>query len=341
MLLILLDLSTIKKYDTHGMHMIYDEWPTIACKSYESNKDKADFKNIEHVVFCGMGGSGTICDIFSAILSKSHLHVCVVKGYHLPKTVDANTLVVFSSVSGDTNETLDVLKQARKTNAKLVGFASGGKMEKYCTKNKIPFTRLTQVNSPRASLPIFLYSMLSFFEPIIGIGSKEVNESMRFLHATKKSISTNNLAANNQSLNLANWMKGIPMIYYPWGLQAAAIRFKNSLQENIKTHAMAEDIMEASHNGIVAWEKPSKIQPILIRGTDDFIKTKERWDIFKEYFIKNNIEYKEIVSVKGNILSKLINLIYLLDYSTVYKAILLKTDPTPITSINFIKKRLK
>ena len=130
------------------------------------------------------------------------------------------------------------------------------------------------------------------------------------------------------------------MIYYPWGLQAAAIRFKNSLQENAKIHAMAEDVIEACHNGIVSWEKSSNVKPVLIQGEDDFIKTKERWRILKEYLETNEIDYREITSVKGSILSKLINLIYLLDYSSIYLAIKSGVDPSPLRSIDYVKERL-
>ena len=69
--------------------------------------------------------------------------------------------------------------------------------------------------------------------------------------------------------------------------------------------------------------------------------TKERWDIIKEYFAQKEIEYKEIFSVNGSILTKLINLIYLFDYSTIYRAVLSGIDPTPVNSINFIKSRSK
>ena len=148
------------------------------------------------------------------------------------------------------------------------------------------------------------------------------------------------MSKQNPSLDLANWIDGIPLIYYSRGLNAAAIRFRNSLQENTKTHAIIEDIIETSHNGIVAWENSSNVQPILLRGKDDSFKTKQRYEIFKEYFKKNQIEYKEIFTVKGNILSKMINLIYLLDYVSIYLAIRKKIDPTPVSSIDYIKKRL-
>lgn len=61
-----------------------------------------------------MGGSGALGDIFSSVLSKTNIHVNVIKGYHLPKTVDSNTLVVTTSISGNTVETLTVLDSAKK-----------------------------------------------------------------------------------------------------------------------------------------------------------------------------------------------------------------------------------
>jgi glucose/mannose-6-phosphate isomerase len=81
-------------------------------------------------------------------------------------------------------------------------------------------------------------------------------------------------------------------MYYPHGLQSTAIRFKASLQENSKIHVICEDVIEACHNGIVAWETSSSVQPILLRGTENYIKTKERFEIIKEFFVENNIDFK-------------------------------------------------
>src|SRR6267143_1031161 len=116
--MILLDLPTLNKYDLSGMHKIYDRWPQLARESYESKIDAVDFQCIDHIVFAGMGGSGAIGDIFSSILSKTNIHVSVVKGYVLPKTVDSKTLVVATSVSGNTAETLEILDSAFKKNCK-------------------------------------------------------------------------------------------------------------------------------------------------------------------------------------------------------------------------------
>jgi len=322
------------------MYKVYDKWPEIARESFGKEQEQVEFTDIDHIVFSGMGGSGALGDIFSAILSKTNIHVCVVKGYLLPKTVDSKTLVVTTSISGNTKETLMVLDSAKNSNCKIIAFSSGDKMHDFCSKNKIEFRSIPQLHSPRASFTSFLYSMLKVLEPVIRMKKDDIIESISCLENLREKISYNNLNDDNPSLELANWIKGIPLIYYPWGLQAAAVRFKNSLQENAKKHVMTEDVIEACHNGIVSWEKPSNVQPILIEGKDDYIKTKERWQIIKKYFDEKNIEYKEIFSLNGNILTKLINLIYLFDYSTIYKAVLLKIDPTPVRSIDYVKELL-
>ena len=323
------------------MYKIYDKWPEIAKESYESNLEHADFHGIDHIVFAGMGGSGAIGDLFSSVLSKTKIHVNVVKGYILPSTVDSNTLVIIVSVSGNTAETLAVLDSAYKRKSKIIVFSSGGKMLEYCTKNKINHRKIQYIHSARSSFVKFIYSILNVLNSILPIDKNEILESIRELNNIKKQISSNNLSNSNPAINLASWINDIPLIYYPQGLQSAAIRFKSSLQENAKTHAIIEDIIETSHNGIVAWERSSTIQPILLRGYDDHIKTKERYEIFKEYFLKNKIEFMEIHSVPGNILTKMIALIYLLDYVSIYKAILLKIDPSPVHSIDFIKSNIE
>ncbi|MEW6044710.1 MAG: SIS domain-containing protein [Thermoproteota archaeon] len=336
----MLDISTMDNVDKHGMYKVYDTWAQLATDSYNKKHDTIDYKNIDHIVFAGMGGSGAIGDLFSAILSKTNVHVSLVKGYLLPKTVDSTTLVVTISISGNTSETLTVLDSAANINCKLIAFSSGGKIQQYCKKHNIEFRQIQTIHSSRASFINYVYSILSTLNSIIPISKQDISESITQLQNLSKQIISTNLSKTNPSLALASWLSGIPMIYYPWGLQAAAVRFKSSLQENAKTHAIIEDVIEASHNGIVSWEKPSIVKPVLLQGQDDYVKTKERWAILREYFGKNNIDYMQIMSPGGSILTKLVYLIYLLDYASIYYAILNNTDPSPVKSIDFIKERL-
>jgi len=339
-LLTLLELSTLNEIDKEGMYKVYDNWPQISKENFEKNYEPVDFRFINHIVFAGMGGSGALGDIFQALLSKSNVHVSLVKGYHLPKPIDSNTLVVVTSVSGDTDESLTVLDSAKNMNCNIVAFSSGGKIEQYCKKNNLQYRKVPQIHSPRATFNIFLYAMLNVLENVIPIKKEDIEDSITQLENLSKKINSSNLTPTNPSLELAQWITRIPVIYYPWGLQAAAIQFKNCLNENAKFPAMVENVIEASHNEIVSWENSSNIMPILLTGRDDHIKTIERWEILKEYFETNNIEYKQIMTIQGSILSKLINMIYLLDYATIYRAVLSGVDPSPIKGIDFVKSRL-
>jgi len=329
----------LEKIDTKLMYKTYDSWPEIAKESF-SKYNPLQFDNFSEIVFIGMGGSGAINEFFAAILSQTNIHVSIVKGYHLPKTIGKNTLLVFTSVSGNTIETLSVLKLAIQTDSKIIVFSSGGKIEKICKNNNLEFRKISMYNSPRASFPSYIYSMLRVLKNFFPIKDEDITESFELLEKVRKNIFSENLNSNNISLNLAKWLDGIPLIYYPWGLEVTAVRFKNSLQENSKMHAMAEEILEASHNGIVGWERTSNIKSILIQGTNDFIKTKERYKIIKDYFNENNIDFFEIFSEKGKIIGKLICLIYVLDYATIYKSVLNNIDPTPVKSIDYVKSKL-
>ena len=333
-------IDDIDKIDTQKIYEIYDKWPEIARESFVKQIKKFGAQDIDHIVFAGMGGSGSIGDVIGAILSKEDVHVSNVKGYVLPKTVDSKTLIVTTSVSGNTRETMTVLEKAKNSPAKIAAFSSGGMIKEYCQRNNIFHQEISMIHSPRASFTNFLYGIINTLETILPIKRSDVLESISILDTTKKNISSENLTESNDSLKLAQFVKEIPCLYYPAGLQSAAIRFKNSLQENAKMHVIAEDVIESCHNGIMAWKKNSDVYPILIKGQDDYIKTKERWSILEEFFDKKEIKYFSINSVNGNILSKIMNLVYIFDYATVYFSILNSIDPSPVDAIDYIKSRL-
>ena len=155
-----MNFEELEKIDSKKMFKTYDMWPDMAKESYKQEFSKPEFKDIDHIVFAGMGGSGTIGDVFSSILSKNDIHTSVVKGYLLPKTVDKNTLVVVTSVSGNTQEALIVLKNSQNSKAKFVAFSSGGIIKEYALKNKINYQEIKMEHSPRASFAKYIFSIL-------------------------------------------------------------------------------------------------------------------------------------------------------------------------------------
>ena len=337
----MLDYSQLEKYDPSGMHKVYDNWPKMAREAYESDLESIEFKDIDHIVFSGMGGSGTIGDMMSSILSKENIHVNVVKGYVLPKTVTSDSLVIAISISGNTEETLTILEQAQKTGCKIIGFSSGGKLESFCKNNSLEFRMIPIIHSPRASFASYVFYITNTIKEILPIDDSDIKSTINEMEKISEKISPSNPSSDNPSLELASWIENIVSVYYPWGLSTPAIRFKNSLQENAKMHVFIEDVIEACHNSIVAWDSKTRVSPVLIRGVDDNPKTMQRWDILKEFFETKNIDFREIHSVKGHIFKKIVCLVYVLDYCSIYRSILCQVDPTPVRSIDFIKSQLK
>ena len=128
-----MNIEDIQKFDPQKMYQTYDDWPTYAKNALEKEFSKVQFKDVDHVVLAGMGGSGAIGDIISAILSRENIHVSNVKGYLLPKTVDKRTLVIATSISGNTKETLSILDYKSKSDAEFVAISSGGVMKEKCS----------------------------------------------------------------------------------------------------------------------------------------------------------------------------------------------------------------
>ena len=195
--------SDLEKIDSQKMFKIYDKWPEIAKNSYNSNFEKVNFGEVNHIVFAGMGGSGAIGDIFSSILSKTNIHVNVVKGYLLPNTVNSSTLVITTSVSGNTKETLSVLSEAKRLGCRIIAFSDAGVMEDYCKKNSIEHRKIQMHHSPRASFTAFLYSMLNVLKNTLPIKNEDVLESIEKIELLQTKISSENLTENNLALSLA------------------------------------------------------------------------------------------------------------------------------------------
>jgi len=337
-----MNYNNLLKFDSLGICKAYDNWPEISNEVYEKNNyEIIDFKNINHVAFAGMGGSGTVGEIFSSILSESGIQTSVIKSHLLPKTINNETLVVVTSISGNTEESLSIIQEAKKKKIKIIAYTSGGKIKKICNSNQIKFQHVEKIHSPRASLTSTLYTMLKTLGPQFNISRKEVMNSINQMEKTGNEINSSQLNENNPSIKLAKWISKIPVIYYPQGLKPAAIRFKNSLQENSKMHVVAEEILEACHNGIMSWERTENMKCVLIRGENDHFQTKARIEIIKQYFKENHISFYEINSVKGELLSKIINLIFKLDYTSIYHSMINQNDPSPLKSIEYIKNLQK
>ena len=342
-----MSLTKNKSLNAKTLEMIntYDKWPDYCMESYK-NAEPADIDS-DKIVFCGMGGSGVVFDILSSLIPDKD--IIINKGYFLPKNI-TNSLIVLNSASGNTIETLTALKSAAKTKNKVIAFSSGekiedtkrvstnGKIERFCTKNKIPQRTYAMRSSPRASIPFSLYTILGTLGQSFGIKKNAITDSIKTVKTSRDKIFNNQ--KNNSALDLAKFIKGYPICYYSSDLFPVALRFRQDFQENCKKLAACEEVVESCHNSINSWENPSGLSPILLRGKNDHKLIKNRFEVWKEYFETRKLSYKEIYSGNGGLLTQYMELIYEMGMSTIYYAINDGTDPTLLKAIDFVKARV-
>ena len=309
---------------------------------------KIDPKKIKQIVFVGMGGSAIGGDlIFSYLNNDLTIPTFVNRNYFLPAFVDQSSLVIVSSFSGNTEESLSSFEDARTRNAQILCITSGGELEQKARRNDVPIIFIPGNMQPRAalaylSIPILIALIKSGFT---SVDKADFEETQKLLQSNARLYAPEN--ADNPALNHAQKLfNKVPLIYSTNNLlQVAANRWKCQFSENAKLLAFYNVFPELNHNEIVGWEKLPDIlkmfQIIYLKDKSDFSRNQNRMDITRE--ILDNVTNPIIqVNSEGNsTLARLFTIIYLGDMISFYLAMLNKVDPTPIDKIQRLKERLR
>lgn len=292
-----------------------------------------------------MGGSAVAGDVVADWLSQhGSVPIEVIKDYHLPNNVTPRSLVVAISCSGDTEETVSVLLEAVKRRVPCVAVSSGGMLEQVSLKHHVLHIKVKMLSSPRSSLPFILVAAARIVLNALGDNEKEIELTRcgEVIREVGKQVSTETSTELNPAIELAKKIRNAEtIIYTPTVLQAAATRFKNSLNENSKTHSAVEVLPELCHNEIEAWRSGvNDWIPILLRWSKEPPEVKNRFEALKSVMRNKGTEPLEVLAKGNDHLSRLISLIYLLDFSTLYLAKLKGINPLPTPNIDQLKKKL-
>ena len=342
----MLSIRDIQKIDVQKICLAYERWPTLARESYEEKNEQLDLKNIDHFVFAGMGGSSIPGEIISDwLIDVSDIPIHVIKGFHLPKHVGKNSLLLALSLSGDTEETLSIVDEAIRRGVTIGTLSSGGMLETISEKQGIPFTKVPKVLVPRVSFPFLLYPCARILHEsnLLKNNWKEVLNSIIELEKTSRMIMSETSLDNNPAKKIAlEIFKKIPLIYGSPLNRSVAIRFKDSLNENAKIHAVTDTLPELCHNEVMGFEEENRgmKHPILLRHHGESVETTIRFEILKNIIESNGYEVNEVWGNGNDRLSKIISTLYILDYVSIYVAVLRGVDPTPTHSIDQLKKDL-
>ncbi len=307
-------------------------------------------EGLHAVVVLGMGGSGISGDVVSVLAPPAGLRapVVTVKGYSLPSWVDSSTLVFAVSYSGNTEETLDCFDQAAEAGARLVAVTSGGRLAELAGESGITTFRIPGGMQPRASLGYLFVPILCCLE---GMGIVEgttaaLAGAAGMLDERSSEFGRDSGLDSNPTKRLAKDLAGyVPVIYGSEGpLSVAALRWKAQLNENAKVPAFHNSFPELNHNETVGWQNleefGSSCHLVVLRERGEHPRVEKRIDITLD-LLSGSIGHTAQVCARGeNPVERLLDLMYFGDFTSVYLALALGQDPTPVRRIEELKKRL-
>jgi glucose/mannose-6-phosphate isomerase len=296
-------------------------------------------KNIQNIVVTGLGGSGIGGTIMAELVADScTVPVLVNKDYFLPAYVNSNTLVIISSYSGNTEETLEAMQQALTKKAQIVCVTSGGKVEELAKQNNLDLIKIPGGNPPRSCIG---YSLVQLIKVFIHNGFapasllNDVKNTITLLEKENSNITT-------QAKHIAKiLLNKIPVIYSLGSCEGVSVRFRQQINENSKMLCWHHVFPEMNHNELVGWTtKNEDIAVVTFRTSFDYKRTQKRYEVCKTVFEKYSAGVTDIVA-KGN--SKAEEFFYLInigDWISVYIAELKGIDAVEVNIIDHLKKEL-
>ncbi len=308
----------------------------IIGKSHKFSTSKKKFANI---VLTGLGGSGiggSIVQNFT--FDKLSVPFVVNKDYFLPAFVNAGSLVIVSSYSGNTEETLQAMKQALKKKATVVCITSGGKVAEIAKKKNLDCILLPGGMPPRACIG---YSMTQVMFVLQGLGlvkynfEKDLKASIKLLKDKSGSIKT-------KARSLAKKLYGkTPIIYSAPEMEGMAIRFRQQINENSKMLCWHHVIPEMNHNELVGWKDVDDSRSVVILRTEkDYVRTQVRMEINKKIIKKYTKNITELYPEGKSYWEQIFYFIHLTDWVSVYLADMREQDAVEVNVIDFLKGEL-
>lgn len=307
-----------------------------------------DYDRPRAIIIAGMGGSGIGGELLKDwARNRISIPVEVCREYSLPKYADKDTLVIINSYSGETEESLSVLLDAVKRKCKIACVASGGALLNFAGKLDLPYVQVPSGMPPRAALLYLFMPLLIMLEKIGLIRGldEESSEAFRVIKKVCAQNSPDKPVNNNFAKTFALQICGTVPVVYGFGIyRSAAQRMKCQFNENSKIPAKWEYFSELNHNEVVGWENPGRLakdfSAIFIRDENEPDQMHRRIETTKTLLPKSMKSY-EILSAGKNSLAKMLSVVCIGDFASVYLAILRRVDPTPVKTITLLKKKLE
>ncbi len=341
--------TKISKYDPDNMFQAIYDFPDHiedAMKIGSAINLKNDYAGLKNIIVSGMGGSAIGGDVAGMLIGNElTLPLKVVRGYQLPNWAGPDTLVIASSYSGNTEETLSAYEDAKSKGARICGITTGGKIGQQLVSDGFDKVSIVPGLQPRAALAYSFVTLLFLLKEIGVIRDTIANELIGTVSQLKLKRDQYSREQDNPTLELAHRIAPrLPIIYGETEATAVvARRWCGQLSENSKMLAYYNELPEFNHNEIVGWQNNRELLKqftvIWLKDENDNPRVQLRQGITVELIE----EYcpQEIISVSGDSrFVRLLHLIHFGDWVSYWCALEHETDPTPVEKIMELKDRL-
>ena len=309
---------------------------------------KNEYLDVNNIIIAGMGGSAIGGDVvYSLIKNEIKIPFVVNRGYDLPAWANSSTLIICSSYSGNTEETISILEEAKSLGAKVIGITTGGVLESLCKNYSFDFVNIPSGLQPRAALAFSFIPLLYILKKtsLINVEVKNwLESSVDLIKSKREEYSLDK--ENNPVYQLANKLYNkLPIIYADSGsLETVAVRLKGQICENSKILAYHSIYPEMNHNEIVGWENNeeyfSNYYVLWLMDEEMNSRNKSRKNIISEILSDLNVSQQEIKVDGNSFKERFLLLIHYGDWLSYWCAILHNTDPSPVKNIQILKDKL-
>ena len=309
---------------------------------------KNEYRDVNNIIIAGMGGSAIGGDVvYSLIKNEIKIPFVVNRGYDLPAWANSSTLIICSSYSGNTEETISILEEAKSLGAKVIGITTGGVLESLCKNYSFDFVNIPSGLQPRAALAFSFIPLLYILKKtsLINVVVKDwLESSVDLIKSKREEYSLDK--ENNPVYQLANKLYNkLPIIYADSGsLETVAVRLKGQICENSKILAYHSIYPEMNHNEIVGWENNeeyfSNYYVLWLMDEEMNSRNKSRKNIISEILSDLNVSQQEIKVDGNSFKERFLLLIHYGDWLSYWCAILHNTDPSPVKNIQTLKDKL-
>jgi len=340
------------EYDKSDMYGVISNMPDQIRESVKLAENfhlNIDAKSVSSILFAGMGGSAIGGDLVRSILEdECKLPISVVRNYKLPTWAGESTLLLVSSYSGNTEESLSAYKDAIKKGCKIICATTGGKLLELANNDEVPVLIIPAGLPPRSAIAYSSIPWLLIFASLGFIKNKSNDIELMALELEKviKEYCNYELEQDNVPLSVAKRAVGkIPLIYVSTGsFSVIGKRWANQIQENAKMLAYTNELPEMNHNEIMGWHltglSNESILPIFIISNSYHQRVNLRFDITSKIIENKCGDVVRINSTGDNLIIQLFSLIVMGDFVSYYLSLLNNLNPEPVDIINDLKEQL-